>query len=166
MQANICLFLLHTVSSRVLCPATSAMKQMIISAHDRGKAPRRAFKDTGTSSSVSPCLTPQTTVLYHQVNHRSTLGRTDSPNLIFLISPCLPSSYSKIWILPRVHFFSLWSCERFIFYSLSSPPCGFTFLQSHYCLCACCQPLSKIMMITFEELMGFFSMSCPAFIVC
>lgn len=62
--------------------------------------PSRAFKEAGTSSSVSPCLTPQTTVLYHQVNYRTTLGQSDNPNLIFLILPCLFSSFSKVYEPP------------------------------------------------------------------
>lgn len=157
LQANIRLPVLHTG----IWLAVSSAHRYFDGAGDLGgwALPSRAFKGAATSSSISPCLTSQATVLYRQGNHRSTLGQTDNPDLIFLILPCLPSSYSKIYTPPPI--LSLWGHEGFIFYSLSSLPCGFEFPQTHS-LCASCQPLSKIMMITFEE--KICCMSGPTFL--
>lgn len=100
--------------------------------------PSRAFKEASTSSSVRPCLTSQTTVSYHQVKYRTTLGKMITQ--IWSFSSCLVSSH------PFQRFrnpppppslpLSLRGCECFISCSLSSPACGFEFLQFHFYLCA------------------------------
>lgn len=53
--------------------------------------PSRAFKEASTSSSVRPCLTPQTTVLYCQVKYRTTLGEMITQ--IWSFSSCLVFSH-------------------------------------------------------------------------
>lgn len=80
------------------------------------------------------------TVLYRQLNRRSTLGHTDNPNLVFLILPPLipvkdlDTNHPRPF--PSLSLLSHRGCDDSIFCTLSSPPHRIALLQSHYYFCA------------------------------